>query len=164
MKCENPVGRPCGETTIDKVSYLMKQVHFHSPSEYSVDGKFYPLEAHFVHTSTSTGGNAVVSVAFKLGSENLELAKIFAAVKAKGIVLVELSNFFDRSSGTFTFNGSLTTPPCTEGIRWVVSRSLVQASQTQIEMFLKFIGSQNSRPIQRLNKRSVACNKAHYFS
>jgi carbonic anhydrase len=162
MKCENSLEYPCGESTIEGVLYRMTQVHFHSPSEYSVDGKGFPLEAHFVHTSASTGGIAVVGVTFELGSENPELAKVFAAVKAKGSERVDLSTFFDGSAGTFTFNGSLTTPPCTEGIRWVVSRSSVQASQSQIDMFLKFVGNPNNRPIHPENKRGVVCNNALY--
>jgi carbonic anhydrase len=126
--------------------------------------KGFPLEAHFIHISASTGGITVSGVTFELGSENPALAKVLTAVKAKGSECVVLSTLVDDSAGTFTFNGSLTTPACTEGIRWVVSRSSVQASQAQIDMLLKFDGNFNNRPIHPESKRGVLCRNALYLA
>jgi carbonic anhydrase len=159
MKCENSPEKPCGELIVESESYTMKQLHFHSPSEYTVAGEQFPLEAHFVHKSTcGSEFIAVASVFFKLGEGNSDVAKIFAAAKTRGETEVDLSSLYDGSAGTFSFDGSLTTPPCSEGVEWVVSRSIMEISQAQADEYLSFVGGTTNRPIQPINSRNITCS------
>ncbi len=143
---------------LDGAAFELKQFHFHTPSENHVDGKSYPLEAHYVH-SDSAGHLAVVSVFFKLGEENQQLAQLLA-VAPESKQEVKLQSPFDakallpQDKEYYRFNGSLTTPPCSEGVRWLVLKDPQTISPAQVEKFEKLMGH-NNRPIQALNARVV---------
>jgi len=140
--------------------FSLKQFHFHSPSENRINGKSFPLEAHFVHTDKD-GNLAVVAVMFEYGKENKTLAKIWNTMPAKEgeenkLNLKEVaSELLPKSMEHYYFNGSLTTPPCTEGVRWIVLRNPVTVSKEQVEKFLKVMKHTNNRPVQPLNARVV---------
>lgn len=134
------------------------QVHFHTPSENVVNKRVYPLEAHFVHKDAQ-GRLAVLGVFFEEGATNIELAKLIVAAPRQkgGPTEIEGFNFnpaalLPEKLEVYRFMGSLTTPPCTEGVHWHVARQSVQASATQIAS-LKAIMGLNARPVQPLGGR-----------
>jgi len=146
---------------LDSTAYQMKQVHFHSPSENRIHDKSFPLEAHFVH-SDSKGNLTVIGVMFKEGSANLGLAKLWAQIpnnEGEPVVLknrVIPSELMPENRSYYRYSGSLTTPPCTEGVRWIMMKTPMTASKEQIEAFKNAIHHSNNRPIQALNGRLIA--------
>lgn len=143
---------------IDGNAFTLKQFHFHTPSENHVDGKEYPLEAHFVHADT-TGHLAVVAVFFQSGKANPDLAKLLANIPSKDQAVeiklpFEADALLPKDKAYYRFNGSLTTPPCSEGVRWLVMKEAQTISPEQIKAFTTVMGK-NNRPIQPLNARMV---------
>lgn len=142
----------------DKV-YQLLQAHFHHPSEHSLDGVVYPMELHFVHKSES-GEFAVLGVMIKEGKANAQIQKIWDAIPASVGEEHAQSTAFDGNALLpatkvyFAYQGSLTTPPCTEGIRWNVLSVPIEASAEQIAAFGKAV-SPNARPIQPLLARDI---------
>lgn len=151
---------PGNTIRIDKDEYELKQFHFHAPSENTIDGSSYPMEAHFVHAD-KLGNLAVVALMFKTGETNRELEKAWAQMPENVGDKWELSKKVNANAllphdrDYYYFNGSLTTPPCSEGVHWFVMKRYVTASKAQIEKFSKTIHHPNNRPIQPLNARRV---------
>ncbi len=145
--------------TVDGIDFILKQFHFHTPSENRIEGKSFPMEAHFVHLDKD-GNIAVIAVMFEEGEKNKALEKILnenPKEVGKKIPLRESFNpgeLFPNKLDYYRFNGSLTTPPCTEGVRWLVLKKTVKASKDQIEK-MHSIMRNNNRPTQPLNAREV---------
>jgi len=146
---------------LDDVMYQMKQVHFHAPSENTIKGESFPLEAHFVHEDAE-GNLVVLAVMFKEGAENRGLKKLWlqlpnkksrAAKKLKTKVFP--TELIPSKKGYYRFNGSLTTPPCSEGVIWFVKKATMTASKSQIDAFTKAMKHHNNRPVQLLNSRFI---------
>ena len=146
---------------IDGKTFELKQFHFHTPSENEINGKHFPLEAHFVHLDKE-GNIAVVALMFEEGKSNPILEKVWDKMPAKE----EDKNLFTLSSADvnallpedkayYRFSGSLTTPPCSEGVRWFVLKKPVSVSKEQVEKFLHTMHHPNNRPVQGLNARKV---------
>ncbi len=145
---------------VDGILFELNQFHFHTPSENHIDGKSFPLEAHFVHLDKE-GDIAVVAVMFEEGKENRALSKVWEkmpkgvnekhALKLSGISEALLP----KDKDYYRFNGSLTTPPCSEGVRWLVLKTPVSISKAQVETFLHAMHHPNNRPIQRTNARVI---------
>lgn len=146
--------------TLDGHDYALKQFHFHTPSENHINGKAYPMEAHLVHADAD-GNLAVIAVMFEEGGENAALAKAWSVLPDHVDQSVHLpvkasaEDLLPKNRSYYRFNGSLTTPPCTEGVVWLVMKQPVTASAEQISMFSKLMGHPNNRPIQSLNARLV---------
>jgi len=157
----------------DKKSYIdvggkifrLHEFHFHLPSEHTINGKYYPMDVHFVHKSDD-GEFAVLGVFFEQGNNaHPELEKIFNAmpeergrkVKQEGI-LVDISKFFPANDTFYFYDGSFTMPPCSEVVEWYVFEKPISISKDQIEQFRKLYPG-NSRPTQPLHQRSVYKNK-----
>ncbi|PTB32102.1 carbonic anhydrase [Photobacterium phosphoreum] len=144
---------------IDGDTYTLKQFHFHTPSENYIDGKQYPLEAHFVNVDAS-GHIAVIAVMFENGPRaNNELTTLLKTIPTKGETIdfngdLTPNALLPRERQYFRYNGSLTTPPCTEGVRWYVMQSHLTSSAAQIEQLNQMMGD-NNRPLQPLNARIV---------
>ncbi|OCP61757.1 carbonic anhydrase [Vibrio parahaemolyticus] len=144
--------------TIDGKAFALKQFHFHTPSENHVDGKSYPLEAHYVHADEQ-GNLAVVAVFFEQGKANPALANLLENVPERD-QNVAIRAPFDANAlipsdkDYYRFNGSLTTPPCSEGVRWLVIKDPQSISAEQIAQFEHVMG-ENNRPVQPLNARMV---------
>ncbi|WP_077348861.1 carbonic anhydrase [Algoriphagus sp. A40] len=142
-------------------AYDLKQFHFHTPSEHTVDGKNMPMEMHLVHQS-GDGSLAVVSVLFNEGKvANENFSKIIANLpNAKGEskhitdANLELKVHLPKDNYGYHYVGSLTTPPCSEGVQWLVLRDMVSLTADQIAAFSSRIGP-NNRPTQALNERTV---------
>lgn len=138
------------------IDYRLTQFHFHTGSEYRVDGRGYDMELHMVHKSTS-GKVAVVGVFLQRGSSSAALAPIFANLPALDAPLNQHEelpdafnpiNFLPRSSAFYNYAGSLTTPPCTEGVSWIVMAEPLTVSDEDIAQFAKRIPF-NARYVQR---------------
>lgn len=146
--------------TSGKADFKLLQAHFHTPSEEAINGKRYPMVAHLVHAD-SAGKLAVVGVLFEEGPANPELAKIIAAAPAKkadaklvSSVTIDPAGLLPESRSVYRFQGSLTTPPCSEGVNWHVIKQPATASKAQIAALNKIMGD-NARPLQPLHGRLV---------
>lgn len=144
----------------DKI-YFLKQCHFHTPSEHTLDGERMPMEMHFVHQA-SDGSLAVVGVLFKEGNvvnENFAII-IRNLPDKKGEIKhftdanLELKLHVPEDNFAYHYVGSLTTPPCSENVQWLVLRDMIPLTAGQLEAFSSRIGP-NNRPTQQLNGRSV---------
>lgn len=146
------------ELTVDGKTYSLKQVHFHTPSENTIDGKSFPMEAHLVHASGSS--LAVVAVVFEVGAENVTLNKLLRNLpenaEDKNVLKSEVTGYemLPLSKDYYRFSGSLTTPPCTEGVKWLVLKNPVQLSESQLKDFTTVM-PKNNRPIQDINSRTI---------
>lgn len=144
----------------DKI-FSLKQFHFHTPSEHTLDGQHAPMEMHMVHQSKD-GSLAVVGVLIQEAkAPNENFAKIIANLpSAKGEtkhitdVTLELKVHLPKDNYAYHYMGSLTTPPCSEGVQWLVLRDPVLLTKDQIEAFSSRIGP-NNRPTQAVNDRVV---------
>jgi len=146
---------------IDGNKFKLKQFHFHSPSETMVNGYSFPLEAHLVHVSDD-GQIAVIAVFFDYGNSNPLLERIFSkapAVENVDTSLVfkpeEIMQLIPENREYYRYNGSLTTPPCTEGVRWIVMKKPLTVSKKQIKRFKELVPYSNNRPVQPLNARFI---------
>jgi carbonic anhydrase len=141
-------------------SFELKQFHFHAPSENRIAGRQFPLEAHLVHADKE-GNLAVVAVMFQAGATNALLAKLWEKLPAKagekaGLPAgLDVALFLPADRDYYRFNGSLTTPPCSEGVWWLVMKKPASASAAQIDQFTRAIGFANNRPVQPVNARPV---------
>jgi carbonic anhydrase len=145
---------------LDREKFTLRQYHFHTPSENQINGHTFPLEAHFVH-SKEDGDLAVVAVMFKVGKENPALPPLIDAMpkqENQQVTInrqVNLRDLFPEDLHYYRFSGSLTTPPCSEGIRWLVLKQPVSLSQAQLDAFKQALKTTNNRPLQHLNGRMI---------
>jgi carbonic anhydrase len=142
-------------------AYSLLQFHTHTPSEHTIDGKSFPLEIHFVHKNAATGKLAVIGVMFSEGAENAILAKFVGKLPTTTDGKYDLttdtynaSDLLPTATGYYTYAGSLTTPPCSEIVTWLVLKTPMTASAAQIAAF-KAVESINNRPVQSLNGRTL---------
>jgi carbonic anhydrase len=147
-----------GSAELSNRDYKLVQFHFHTPSEEKIDGKNYPMVAHLVHRDDA-GNLAVIAVLFKRGRENAALKSIFQRLPAKeGEVplseRIDATKLLPPNRAYYAFRGSLTTPPCSEGVSWYVLKQAVEMSAGQIGAFKK-VFKMNARPVQPLNAREV---------
>ena len=157
-------------TLVDGKSYELKQLHFHTPSEHLIDGITFPLEMHIVsklNDSIKSGGSTftVMGILFKMGHENKFLKEFLNSVpKEEGKDTldpskVKLNDLFAEFSGgekliEYKYQGSLTTPPYTESVNWIIARRIFEASEEQIAGIEKIEGN-NARHIRALNNRKI---------
>jgi carbonic anhydrase len=145
--------------TYNGKKYELTQAHFHTPSEHTFSGKTHPIELHFVH-KTDKGEYLVLAAEADEGEANPMVAKIWAAIpKEKNLasdteVVIKPEEMMPTTHTHYGYSGSLTTPPCTENVHWVVFNTPITMSADQIQAFQNLY-PQNARPIQPLNKRKV---------
>jgi carbonic anhydrase len=146
---------------IDGKRFELKQFHFHTPSENQIDGKHFPLEAHFVHLDKE-GNIAVLALMFEEGKSNTILEKIWSKMPANAddksaltLSSDDIHALLPKENAYYRFSGSLTTPPCSEGVRWFVLKTAVNISKEQVEKFLHTMHHANNRPVQNINARKV---------
>ncbi len=150
---------PGCSSTIAGTRYDMLQFHFHHPSEHLLSGKAFQMECHFVHKSAE-GGLAVIGVFIQPGARNKQLASVFDSMPAKEGPEIRASGVVDpaellpRDRSFFRYMGSLTTPPCSEGLTWTVFKEPIEAAPEQIRQFAMLFAN-NARPVQRPNRRLV---------
>jgi carbonic anhydrase len=146
--------------TVDGRVFELKQFSFHAPSENTINGKHFPLESHLVHADKE-GNLAVVAVMFEMGRNNAMLSPLWMKMPDKAGDSNALPKPYDVSAmlpsdrDYYRYDGSLTTPPCSEGVLWLVLKQPAIASKPQIDRFTKVMGHPNNRPVQPVNARQV---------
>lgn len=139
--------------TVENRRYALSHMQFHTPSEHTLDGFSYPMELQIVHKD-GDGAHVVLSVLFQEGQENELLMPLLANLPKKGAkpTLFSASSlnparFLPANSAFYQYNGSLTTPPCAESVRWHVFKHPIEASAQQIQKMQQLMGN-NARPVQ----------------
>ncbi|OVA06020.1 Alpha carbonic anhydrase [Macleaya cordata] len=166
----------CGKAILDGKDYTLKQVHWHSPSEHTINGVRYPLELHLVHVA-GDGSISVVAVLHQYGNPDPLLAQIKSSLdelekekyggnKGGQVPVGRIrSKLLKRKTMKYwTYVGSLTVPPCTEKVNWYILGKVRQISKEQIDAIkapLDGTCKNNSRPIQPLNGRRVEFYDGH---
>ncbi len=158
VQCNYPEG---SYLQIGSKKYHLLQFHFHTPSEHTLEGESSPMEVHLVHRSKS-GELAVIGIFFKVGEHNPFLRKVIphfpkkikSTEKKKSL---DIRKLLPSNLSYFTYSGSLTTPPCSEGVRWIVLQTPLEASEKQIAKLHKIMGK-NARPTQDLKGRVIQGN------
>ena len=146
-----------GSIVLGSTRYRLVQFHFHAPSEHTVAGRSFLMEFHLVHRAAG-GRLAVLGVLVEQGRENLPLAGLFGDVPARGEhrdLHLDAADLLPPSRASYRYAGSLTTPPCSEGARWIVFSEPIELSPDQIVAFThRYFGT--NRPTQPLNGRLIA--------
>ncbi|MGD1871551.1 MAG: carbonic anhydrase [Mastigocoleus sp.] len=145
---------------LDGEEYELLQFHFHHPSEHKVDTKNFPMELHLVHKNNK-GSLAVLGVFLKEGKENQTLQKIWEVLPTKKTsektfynITIDASDLLPQDKDSYRYFGSLTTPPCSEIVKWIVYQEPVEISKAQIQKFAE-IFPMNARPVQKINRRFI---------
>lgn len=145
---------------MDGAAYELVQYHFHAPSEHTLNGLHYPMEMHLVHQS-GEGELLVVAVFIREGEHNEAFAPVWEHLPEEigeafhlEHVLVNIDDLLPDDRRTLRYTGSLTTPPCKEGVHWVVLSNPVAISRDQIGAFTRIVDG-NARPVQARNGREV---------
>jgi carbonic anhydrase len=155
---------PGSSLSVGTKTYALQQFHFHHPSEEKINGKNFPLVAHLVHADDE-GHLAVIAVLFEIGSANGLIDTLWRNIPVKKeevqelpSVAVQAGELLPRDLGYFTFKGSLTTPPCSEGVEWYVLQRQASISPEQLAIFSRLYPL-NARPIQPTNGREILQSK-----
>jgi carbonic anhydrase len=140
--------------------YRLEQFHFHTPGGDRIAGEQFPMVAHLLHKSAS-GQLVAVAVLFRTGAENPLLADLLPRIPAKRDgdhlvrgVTVDASGLLPAGRGYYRYLGSVTTPPCTEGVDWVVLKQPLEVSAAQLELYRKRFAD-TARAPQPLHGRIV---------
>ncbi len=150
---------------VERVEYELLQFHFHSPSEHKVNGKAYDLVVHFVHKEKNGEALAVIGVLFEEGETNAALKGVWKHLPKKAgekhaisEVSIDAAKILPSDRSYYHYSGSLTTPPCSEGVKWMLLKDPVQISKAQLAAFRGIIDG-NVRPVQALNSRIIETKK-----
>jgi carbonic anhydrase len=140
--------------------YTLQQFHFHAPSEHTIGGRHFPMEVHLVHQS-SDGELAVVGLLVAEGAYNPAFEPIWDHLPDEPgqevhleQVQVHVDDLLPTNRETYRYRGSLTTPPCSEGVSWLVAAEAIELAPEQISQFTSIIPA-NNRPVQRLGARTI---------
>jgi carbonic anhydrase len=149
---------PGSSMTYGGKMYALLQFHFHNPSEHTLDGRVFPMELHLVHRNDE-GNIAVVGVWLEEGQENPFLWRLWRQLPHEGeesnlATTLDASNLLPEDKGYYTYTGSLTTPPCSEGVRWLMMKNPLQMSPQQIASYGALLAN-TARPVQPLNNRTI---------
>ncbi len=141
---------------LDNQFYEVQQFHYHSPSEHSLNGKFFPAELHIVHRNNKDNSYAIVGVLLQEGKTNstyqtfIDLLPSQPSPEINYPTNINLANLLPTKKTAYSYFGSFTTPPCTEGVNWLLMSKPVELSAPQIEALQKIFYN-NNRPIQQQN-------------
>ncbi|MEY8878206.1 MAG: carbonic anhydrase [Leptothrix sp. (in: b-proteobacteria)] len=154
------VNLPAGQTLkVGDQSYELLQFHFHTPSEEAIQGKHTAMVAHFVHRNAA-GQLGVVAVLIQPGKVNPAFAGVFKHLPRPGEkvtvddLTLDLAAMLPSDKAYYSFEGSLTTPPCSEGVNWMVLKQPIQMGVAQIRLFQHEFHV-NARPVQPLHDRVI---------
>jgi carbonic anhydrase len=149
-----------GTLELDGKTYAFAQFHFHAPSEHTVEGDHWPMEWHFVHKAED-GSLAVLGVLVEEGPawqpfdiiiDSLPFEK---NIEDKVYGQVDIAAFLPELTAAYRYDGSLTTPPCSEGVEWSVLQGTITMSTEQMEAFTSRFSEANNRPVQPINDREL---------
>lgn len=151
---------PGSFVSIEGKHYELQSIHFHKPAEEKIDGKGFDMDAHMVHKGPD-GKTIVIAVLFDAGKPNKlvktlwdNLPKDKGKERAVDSAKIDAVDLLPTDKGYYRYAGSLTTPPCSEGVTWYVLKAPAQMSADQMARFGK-IYPMNARPIQPFNDRDV---------
>ena len=139
--------------------FELKQFHFHRPSEERIDGRQFEMSVHLVHKDDE-GNLAVVGLLLDRGAPHAAVQKVWNSLPLEkqeelpARTPLELNDLLPTDRSYYTYMGSLTTPPCSEGVRWIVMRQPISVSQDQIDLFARLY-PMNARPIQQVAGRRI---------
>ncbi|WP_013324880.1 carbonic anhydrase [Gloeothece verrucosa] len=139
--------------------YELMQFHFHTPSEHTINKKVAKMELHLVHKNEE-GEIAVIGILIQQGQEHPLIKKIWQYISPEqgeknfANVIINAKDFIPVDQSYYNYIGSLTTPPCTEGVNWFVFKTPLKVSPQQIQQFTQ-IYQLNARPVQPLNQREI---------
>lgn len=149
-----------GTLTIGSDIYTLSQFHFHTLSEHTVEGTHGVMELHAVFIDAKNN-YVVIGMLYKIGKQNQFLGNLIAAGLPKlttsapvTVNKLDLDKAFTDTNRYYTYPGSLTTPPCTESVKWIVLKEWAELSSEQFEAFRTILGD-DFRPLQERNKRVV---------
>ena len=154
------VDYPAGNTLVrEGRSYGLRSMHMHAPSEHTIGGEQFAAELHLVHADAD-GGLAVVGLLFTLGEASPGVQALLDAAPAAGKtaengVRVEPDSYVPGDPACYRYDGSLTTPPCSEGVAWHVVREARTISQQQVDALLANGGGATNRPVQPVHGRAI---------
>lgn len=150
---------PGSHALLNGQSYNLLQFHFHTPSEHQINGEAAAMELHLVHDD-GDGGLAVVAVMLNAGESSELMESLWEHIPPIGEtqklpeVMVDINDLLPQNSSYFSYVGSLTTPPCSEGVMWYVLAEPMEVSEEQVETF-QTLYTTNARPVQPTNGRSI---------
>ncbi|MFS0689899.1 carbonic anhydrase family protein [Sporosarcina sp. 179-K 8C2 HS] len=151
---------PNNSIVVEGTEYKLAQFHFHTPSEHQINGQNMDMELHLVHQDAD-GGLAVLGLMIKEGKENEKLAPIWDVLPLNETEndndlnkTIDLHDLLPSDQTTYYYNGSLTTPPCSEKVKWIVFEEPIEMSKEQIQAYQQ-IFPENQRPVQPLNEREI---------
>ncbi len=139
--------------------FELLQFHFHRPAEERVDGKVYDMVAHLVHKDPD-GRLAVIAVLMDRGQAHPMIQTVWNNLPLErneelgGSAQIDLSTLLPATRAYYTYMGSLTTPPCSEGVLWMVMKDPVQVSNEQVAIFSRLY-PMNARPLQAMSGRLI---------
>ncbi len=151
-----------GETSVlgyGNANYRLLQFHFHHPSEHLIAGKSFRMEMHFVHANPA-GSLAVIGVLMAAGRANAVFNKIVLTMPDKeGPAVmadraINPNGLLPAARSYYRYSGSLTTPPCSETVDWLLLTEPIQVADADIARFAKLF-PMNARPVQKANRRFV---------
>ncbi|KAF8654430.1 hypothetical protein HU200_061613 [Digitaria exilis] len=156
-----------GSLVINGTAYYLKQMHWHSPTEHTIDGRRYDMELHLVHESAEKKA-AVIAILYEVGDHDPFLHELEDDIKRiadrrddkeESVGVVDPRRARGRASVYYRYMGSLTTPPCTEGVIWTVVKRVRTVSKYQLELLREAVHDdmeKNARPLQKVNDRDVS--------
>jgi carbonic anhydrase len=150
---------PGSSITINGEKYVLLQFHFHTPSEHQIAGKASAMEVHLVHRNAA-GKIAVVGVMMNDGKENPLISKVWQAIPPSGKInalektMINAANLLPTNKSYYSYAGSLTTPPCSESVKWHVLKTSISLPEQQINAFEKLY-QVDARPIQPIGNRKI---------
>ena len=157
---------PRESISLNGKDYKLVQFHIHTPSEHLWHGQSFAMEIHFVHQGEN-GELAVIGVFVKGGAENSALQKIVNNLPERNGIeqtingeQINPADLLPAKHDYYSYAGSLTTPPCSEGVQWIVLSEPITASPAQILKIRKAAKGANARPMQALNERELMFSPA----
>ncbi|KAA8516587.1 hypothetical protein F0562_016907 [Nyssa sinensis] len=157
-----------GSIRINGIHYFLQQAHWHSPSEHSVNGRRYDMELHMVHQSRDPRVKnkiAVIGLFYKIGRPDKFLSKLMSnistmidALEVRNVGVIDPRDIKMGGKSYYRYMGSLTVPPCTEGVIWTINKKVRTVSNYQVKLLREVVhdyAEENARPLQPLNAREV---------
>ncbi|XP_047979084.1 alpha carbonic anhydrase 7-like [Salvia hispanica] len=158
-----------GSLFINGINYPLRYAHWHSPSEHTINGRRYDMELHLVHLSTNPNLKnriAVVGILYKIGTPDPILSKIMSNISSivdnkddeSALGMMDPNDIQIGSERFYRYLGSLTTPPCTEGVIWTLNKKVKTVSRKQVRLLREAVhdyAEENARPLQTRNNRDL---------
>ncbi|EYU41598.1 hypothetical protein ABFS82_10G043300 [Erythranthe guttata] len=158
-----------GSILINGTEFSLRYAHWHSPSEHTINGRRYDMELHMVHLNTDSNVTtkiAVVGILYKIGKPDKFLSKLMRNISSivdnkdeqVNIGMINPNDIKLRSKRYYRYMGSLTVPPCTEGVIWTLNKKVKTVSREQVNLLREAVhdyAEVNARPLQPHNKRGI---------